>query len=606
MVKEQQVILVPDYVTVRQVAELIDASPIEVMKTLISNGIMASINQQIDFDTAAIVIGEMGYEAKSQSAVEAEKVEQVRAEEMTRKWEQMYKGEKPEDLQTRPSVITILGHVDHGKTTLLDTIRKANVASGEAGGITQHIGAYQVKHNDHTLTFLDTPGHEAFTAMRARGAQGADIAILVVAADDGVMPTTREALSHARAANIPIVVAITKVDKNNANVDRVKQQLAELGLVPHEWDGDTLMVPVASLQGKGIEDLLEALILVTEENEFVGNPKGTVRGVVLEAEVDKFKGTLATLLVMNGTLKAGDTIIAGTSYGRVKAMYDENGKPVKTAPPSTPVSVLGLDNPPEPGDRFEWIKNDKEARVIVQERLDAEAAKAYKPAQAMSLEDIFKQYQAGQAKQLNLIVKVDVQGSLQPIVEGLEKISGKNDEGIKVRVLAADVGAVSETDVLLASAGDADADKAIIIAFSTTVSNTAKKQAETQGVEIRHYDVIYKLFEDIELALEGMLDPKYAAKIIGQAEVRQLFNISRVGKVAGSYMQQGEARRRSKARIIRNGKTIADNLELDALKRFNEDVSEVRTNFEFGVSFVNFSDIEERDVIEFFVMERVK
>ncbi|MDQ7024472.1 MAG: translation initiation factor IF-2 [Anaerolineae bacterium] len=606
MTKEQQVVLVPDYLTVREVAELIDSSPIDVMKTLIANGIMASINQQIDFDTAAIVIGEMGYEAKSQSALEAEKAEQQRAEEMTRKWEQMYKGEKPEDLEPRPSVITILGHVDHGKTTLIDTIRKANVADGEAGGITQHIGAYQVKHDNQTITFLDTPGHEAFTAMRARGAQGADIAILVVAADDGVMPTTREALNHARAANVPIVVAITKVDKDNANPDLVKQQLAELELIPDEWDGDTMMIPIAALEGDGIDDLLEALILVAEEHDFAANPIGTVRGVVLESEVDKFKGTLATLLVMNGTLKVGDSIVAGTSYGRVKAMYDEHGKKIKSAPPSTPVSVLGLNNPPEPGDRFERVKNDKVARAIAQELIEEQAVKAHKPVEALSLEDIFKQFRAGQAKQLNLILKVDVQGSLQPIVDGLEKISGANEEGIQVRVLAADVGSISESDVMLASAGDAEADKAIIIAFNTIVADSAKKQAETHGVEIRNYNVIYKLFEDIELALEGMLDPKYEAKIIGQAEVRQIFSISRVGKVAGSYMKEGEAQRRSKARISRRGKVLGENLEIDALKRFNEDVSEVRTGFEFGVSFVNFNDIEEGDIIEFFVMERVR
>ena len=605
MAKEQQIVLVPDFLTVREVAELIDSSPIDVMKTLIANGIMASINQQIDFDTAAIVIGEMGYEAKSLSVVEAEEEEQKRVEEMTRKWEQMYKGEKAEDLIPRPPVITILGHVDHGKTTLLDTVRKTNVAEGEAGGITQHIGAYQVRHNGQLITFLDTPGHEAFTAMRARGAQGADIAILVVAADDGVMPTTREALNHARAANVPIVVAISKVDKANANPERVKQQLAELDLVSDEWDGDTLMVPIAALEGEGIDDLLEALLLVSEDYDFVANPKGTGRGVVLESEVDKFRGTLATLLVMNGTLKVGDTIVAGTSYGRVKAMFDEKGNPIKQAPPSLPVSVLGLDNPPEPGDRFERVKNDKAARAIVDGRIEEQETRASQPAQAMSLEDIFKQFQAGQAKQLNLIVKVDVQGSLQPIVEGLEKMSGNNEEGIQVRILAADVGAVSENDVMLASAGDAEADKAIIIAFNVGIANSAQRKAETHGVEIRSYNIIYKLFEDVELALEGMLEPKYEARVIGQAEVRQLFTISRVGTVAGSYMKQGEAQRKAKARIYRDGDLIADELNIDSLKRFNEDVPEVRTGFEFGVSFVNFNEVREGDTVEFFVMERV-
>ena len=606
MAKEQQIVLVPDFLTVRELAELIDLSPIEVMKTLIANGIMASINQQVDFDTAAIVIGELGFEARSQSALVAEEKEQQRAEEITRKWEQMYKGEKPEDLKPRPPVITILGHVDHGKTTLLDTIREADVAGGEAGGITQHIGAYQITHNGQRITFLDTPGHEAFTAMRARGAQGADIAILVVAADDGVMPTTREALSHARAANVPIVVAITKVDKSNANIDRVKQQLAEQGLVSDEWDGDTLMVPVAALQREGLDDLLEALLLVAEEHDFVANPDGTPRGVVLESEVDKFRGTMATLLVMNGTLSVGDTLIAGTTYGRVKAMFDEHGKKLKKAGPSTPVSVLGLDNPPEPGDQFEYIKNDKAARVIVQDRLDDQVVRAVQPAQAMSLEDIFKQFQAGQAKQLNLIIKTDVQGSLQPIVEGLEKMSGGNEEGIRIRVLQADVGTVTETDVMLASAGDAEADKAIVIAFNTTVANSARNQAQTHGIEIRHYDVIYKLFEDIELALEGMLEPKYEARRLGQAEVRQLFKISRVGIIAGSYMKEGEAQRKSKARVFRGGDLLVENLEIDSLKLFNEDVAEVRAGFEFGVSFVNFHDLQEGDLIEFVVMERVR
>jgi translation initiation factor IF-2 len=605
MAKEQQVILVPDYLTVRELADLIHASPIEVMKKLIGSGIMASINQQLDFDTAAIVISEFGFEAKSQSSIEQEKAEQQRVEDMTRKWELMYSGEKVENLQLRAPIVTILGHVDHGKTTLLDAIRSANVAAGEAGGITQHIGAYQVVHEGRRLTFLDTPGHEAFTAMRARGAQGADIAILVVAADDGVMPTTREALNHARAANVPIVVAITKVDKPNANVDRVRQQLAELGLIPDDWDGDTMMIPVAALKRQGVADLLEAISLVAESNQFVANPNGAVRGVVIEAQVDKFKGTLATLLVMNGTLKIGDVVVAGTSYGRIKAMYDEKGGKIKAAPPSTPVSVLGLDTPAQPGERFECVANEKEARVIVSERIMVRNAKAQQPVRAMSLEDIFKQFQTGQAKHLNLIIKTDVQGSLQPIVEGLEKISGNNEEGIQVRILAADVGAVSETDVMLASAGDAESDKAIIIAFTTGVSNSARNQAQVHGVEIRQYDIIYKLFEDIEMALKGMLDPKYAPRVIGQAEVRQLFNISRVGTVAGSYMREGNGRRKSKARIFRDNRMIADNLEIDSLKRFNEDVAEVRSGFEFGVSFVNFNDLKEGDTVEFFVMERV-
>ncbi len=605
MAKEQQVILVPDFLTVRELADLMETSPIDVMKKLIANGIMASINQQIDFETAALIIGEFGLEAKSETALEVEIEEEKRAEEIEAKWEAMYAGEDPEDLVPRPPVITILGHVDHGKTTLLDTIRKANVADGEAGGITQHIGAYQVQHEGKKLTFLDTPGHEAFTAMRARGAQGADIAILVVAADDGVMPTTREALSHARAANVPMVVAITKVDKNNANIEMVKQQLAENEVVTDEWGGDTMMIPVAALEGEGIPDLLEALTLVADDNEFVANPDGTTRGIVIEAEVDKFKGTLATILVMNGTLSVGDSIVAGTSYGRIKAMYDERGNQIKKAPPSTPVVVLGLNEPPAPGERFERVKNDKVARGLAEDLLLEQSNKSRQPQEALSLEDIFAQFKAGQAKHLNLIIKTDVQGSLQPITDGLAKMSGSNREGIQVRVLAADVGDVSESDVMLASAGDEESDKAIIIAFNVNVSNSATSQAQVHGIEIRDYNVIYKLFEDVEKALDGMLDPTYEAKRIGEAEVRQIFTISRVGKIAGSYMREGEARRKSKARVYRNNKMIADDLTLDSLKRFNDDVPEVRSGFEFGVSFVGFNNLEEGDVVEFFVMERV-
>ena len=568
MAKEQQVILVPDFLTVRELAERMESSPIDVMKKLIANGIMASINQTIDYETAALIIEEFGLEAKSETSVAEEKEEEKRAEELERKWEAMYAGEKPEDLKVRPPVITILGHVDHGKTTLLDTIRKANVADGEAGGITQHIGAYQVQHDGKKLTFLDTPGHEAFTAMRARGAQGADVAILVVAADDGVMPTTREALNHARVANVPMVVAITKVDKNNANPELVKQQLAELEVVTDEWGGDVMMIPIAALEGEGIPDLLEALSLVSDDNEFVANPKGTTRGIIIEAEVDKFRGTLATVLVMNGTLSVGDSIVAGTSYGRIKAMFDEKGKKIKKAPPSTPVVILGLNEPPEPGERFERVKNDKTARGIAEERILERNEKSRQPQQALSLEDIFAQFQAGQAKHLNLILKTDVQGSLQPILDRLEKMSGNNREGIKVRVLASDVGTVSESDVMLASAGDAEADKAIIMAFNVGVSNSARSQADVHGIEIREYNIIYKLFEDVEKALEGMLEPTYEAKRIGEAEIRQIFTISRVGKVAGSYMRDGEARRRSKARVYRNNTMIADELTLDALKRF--------------------------------------
>ncbi|MBL8145485.1 MAG: translation initiation factor IF-2, partial [Anaerolineae bacterium] len=464
MAQEKQVILVPDFLTVRELADLIAASPIEVMKRLIANGIMASINQQVDFDTAAIVIEDMGYEAQSATIIAA-KEEKERRAETAQTWRKMYAGERRENLKSRAPIVTILGHVDHGKTTLLDTIRKAHVAEGEAGGITQHIGAYRVMHDGRPITFLDTPGHEAFTAMRARGAQGADIAILVVAADDGVMPTTREALNHARAANVPIIVALTKVDKRNANVEKVKQELADVGLNPQDWDGDTFVVPVAAIKGEGIDDLLEAIQLTADEMEIVANPNAEPQGTVLEARMDKSRGPIATLLVLNGTLNTGDVVITGQSYGRIKAMYDELGQQVKSAGPSAPVAVLGLHDLPQAGDSFETAKNDKFARQIVDERKSSAAAQRTPGGRvSLSLEDFFTQYSAGETKDLNLVLKVDVNGSLQPIVDSLAQISEANKEGIRLRVLMAEVGNITESDVMLASAASA-----IVIGFNVDV-----------------------------------------------------------------------------------------------------------------------------------------
>lgn len=598
MTEEKRVILVPDYLTVRQVAELIEESPIEVMKRLIANGIMASINQQIDFDTAAIVIEEMGFEAQSESAVQAAEEEKQRVESSTQVWRKIYVDEEPDNLEIRPPIITILGHVDHGKTTLLDTIRETKVAESEAGGITQKIGAYRVQHMDRFLTFIDTPGHEAFTAMRARGAQGADIAILVVAADDGVMPTTREALNHARAANVPIVVAITKVDKPNSSPDKVKQELAELDLIPDDWDGDTLMVPVAALQGEGIEDILEALLLVADDSQIVANPDAEPAGVVIEAEVDRTRGTIATLLVLNGTLNRGDTIVAGSSYGRIKAMFDESGKQVKQARPSSPVSILGLNEPPQPGDLFERVKNDKAARSMIAERQESAESRRGGPP-AITLEEMFAQFQAGDTKELNLVLKVDLQGSLEPITDSLQDLSETNQEGIGVRILSSDVGNVSENDVTLASASGA-----IILAFNVDVDTAARRAADTHQVEIRRYDIIYKMLEDIELALQGMLEPEYAPKVIGVAEVRKVFNISK-GNIAGSYIVEGEARRNAKARVIRNGQVIVEETPVNSLRRVKDVVREVRTGFECGISLDGFADFEEGDLIEFFIMERI-
>jgi translation initiation factor IF-2 len=600
MATEKQQVLIPDYVTVRDLAELIKASPIAVMKKLIASGTMVSINQQIDFDTAAIVVEDMGFEAVSATAVAEQEKEQARAEEINKKFEEIYQGEDVSNLVPRPPVVTILGHVDHGKTTLLDTIRSASVAAGEAGGITQHIGAYRVQHEGRYITFLDTPGHQAFTAMRARGSNSADVAILVVAADDGVMPTTREALNHVRAANVPVIVAITKIDKHNANVDRVKQQLAQLGLQPDDWDGDTMMIPINSLKKEGIPDLLEAILLVADSSNFVANPKGAPRGVVLEARMDRHRGTMATLLVQNGTLRVGDYVLVGTSHGRIKAMYDDRGKAMKEATPSTPVEVLGLNEPPTPGDRWETVKNEREARAIVQDRLNDEKARSQAPARTFTLEDLYANLESNERKEINLIIKVDVQGSIQPITETIADMSENNPEKVRIRVLAAEVGNVSEADVMLASAS-----KAIIMAFNTDVPSSVERSAMAQRVEIRKYNIIYKLFEDLEMALKGMLDPKYEPKTIGKAEVRAVFKISRVGAIAGCYMLEGEARRNAKARVYRQEKLLAENVPVGSLKRFNEDVREVRTGYECGVGLDGFSDFAEGDIIEFFVMERV-
>jgi len=598
MAQEKQAVLLPDYLTVRELADLIGASPIEVMKRLIANGIMASINQQVDYDTAAIVVEDLGFEAQSATVIAVEEEKQKAVEAQT--WRKKYADERPENLIRRPPIVTILGHVDHGKTTLLDTIRKAHVADGEAGGITQHIGAYRVVHNNQQITFLDTPGHEAFTAMRARGAQGADVAILVVAADDGVMPTTREALNHARAANVPIVVAITKIDKRNANVENVKKELSEVGLTPDEWGGDTLVVPVSAQQGTGMEDLLEAVLLTAEEKEIVANPKSEPSGIVIESEVSTNQGTLVTFLVLNGTLKRGDIVVAGQAFGRIKAMFDETGKKLEQAGPSVPVRVLGLSEPSQPGETFETVKSDKIARQIVEDRKVEQAARQARPERAFTLEDVFAQFTTGQAKELNLILRVDVQGSLQPILDSLQKLSDDNKDGISIRVLTSDIGNINENDVMLASASGA-----IIIGFNVTVEGGAKRSADSLGVEIRQYNIIYKLLEDVELALSGLLEPVYADKTIGVAEVRQIFKIPKIGVIAGSYIREGEARRNARTRVKRGNKVITENLSVGSLKRMTEDVREVRSGFECGIGLNNFNDFQVGDLIEFYVTERV-
>ncbi len=580
---------IPSSIVIRDLAQKIEKSPIEIIKKLMTNGVMATINQPVDFDTAAIVVAEYGFEAVP------EMVEESQPEETGEVplWRKLIAEEDKGALKPRPPVVTILGHVDHGKTSLLDAIRSEHVAEGETGGITQHIGAYQAEQKGRLITFLDTPGHAAFTAMRARGAQGADIVILVVAADDGVMPQTREAIAHAKAARVPIIVALNKIDKPNSNPDRVKQQLAELELVPDDWGGSTMVIPVSAKQKQGINDLLEAALLVADNSEIRANPNGKVIGTVIEAEVDKTKGTVATLLVQNGTLQAGDIVVAGTAHGKLRALSDYRGKPVKKASPSTPVAVLGLNEVPAAGDIFEVVESEKEAREIVQERLDA--AKTKTQSRKASLEDLFANFKAGEAKDLNLIVKADVQGSLEPIMSELEKL-GKGEIGIKI--LHAETGNIGENDVMLASASHA-----IIIGFNVQADVAARRLAEKEGVSIRLYEIIYRMNEDIEKALKGMLEPEIVEKVIGHAQVLAVFSASKLGKVAGCKVLDGELRRNARIRLVRGKDTLYEG-DLASLRHEKDDVKEVRTGFECGVGFKSFTDIQVGDQLICYVMEK--
>ncbi|MBN1681727.1 MAG: translation initiation factor IF-2 [Anaerolineae bacterium] len=593
MPKDKQIIEIPDFITVRELADLMQASPIDVMKELISNGIMASINQQIDFDTAAIVLDGMGYDAHPEQPPELDKDEEAAK---LPQWRQLYAEDDEASLVVRPPVVAVLGHVDHGKTSLLDVIRRTKVQEGEVGGITQHIGAYQVLCDDRLITFLDTPGHEAFTAMRSRGAQGADIAVLVVAADDGVMPTTREALAHVMAARVPVVVALNKVDRPNANPEFVKQQLDELGLKPDEWGGDTLVVPVSAKTEIGIDDLLEAILLVADETDIRANPNHTAAGTVLEGRTESGRGPVATLLVQNGTLKRGDVVIAGETYGRIKAMFDQSWNQIEQAGPSTPVSVMGLSQPPHAGDMFEVVSDIKDARATA-EMHRADVRRAIEAPPRVALEDIFSRFLAGEAKELLLIIKVDVDGSLEPVVNSVENVEVGD---LKVRVLHADVGGITENDVNLAAASNA-----IIIGFNSYPDPVAGRQAESMGVDIHTYNIIYKLIESVELALSGLLEPEYADKVVGVAEVRRVIRVPRIGNIAGSYVLEGVARRNARARVRRKGEVLTENVSVSSLKRFEEDVREVRTDFECGIGLDGFHNFQPGDRIEFYVRERV-
>ncbi len=579
----------PASIVVRDLAQKIEKSPIELIKKLMTNGVMATINQTVDFDTAAIVVAEYGFEAVLELVEESAK-EEVGEVPL---WRQMIAGEDKSQLKPRPPVVTILGHVDHGKTSLLDAIRSTDVAAGEAGGITQHIGAYQVEMKGRLISFLDTPGHAAFTQMRARGAQGADIVVLVVAADDGVMPQTKEAIAHAKAARVPIVVALNKVDKPNANPDRVKQQLAELELVPDDWGGSTMVVPVSAKQKKGIDDLLEGILLVADSNDIKANPAGKVIGTVIEAELDKSKGVIATLLVQNGTLESGDVVVAGSAHGKLRAISDFKGKPIKKAGPSTPVSVMGLSDVPSAGDIFEVVKSEKEARTIVGERLDAAKTLA-QSRKKLSLEDLFSKVQAGEAKELNLIVKADVQGSLDPIITELNKL-GQGEIGLKV--LHAETGNIGNNDVMLATAS-----KAILIGFNVQADVDARRMAEKEGVDIRLYEIIYRMTEDIEKALKGMLEPDLVEKTLGRAQVLQVFSASKFGKVAGCKVVDGELKRGAKVRLYRGSDIIYEG-DLSSLRHEKDDVKEIRQGFECGVGFKNFADIQPGDMLVCYILE---
>jgi translation initiation factor IF-2 len=589
MVKGEGVVEIPDFLTVRQLSQLLDVSPIDVIKELMSAGVMANINQEIDYETAAIVAQEMGFEPVEESRVAAEEAVE---EGPTPLWERFYAGESPEDLRPRPPVVTTLGHVDHGKTSLLDAIRQTDVQGGEAGGITQHIGAYRIEHEGQSITFIDTPGHEAFTEMRARGAHTTDIAILVVAADDGVMPQTIEAIAHARAARIPIVVALNKMDLPTAQPEKAKQELSDQGLVPDDWGGDTLCIPVSAREKTGLGDLLDAILLVAEDSEqIVANPDRPAMGTVLEGQLDRARGATATVLVQNGTLHIGDNIVAGLACGRVRQMIDEDGAPMEEAGPSIPVLVLGLSNVPKAGEIFEVVSETCIARDIVAEREEALAARAPGPVRTFTLDDFASRIKAGKTKELNLIVKTDAQGCIDPIVTSLEQLG---DEELKVNILHAAPGNIGKSDVNLAIAS-----QAIIIGFNVKPDPAARRLAESEGVDIRTYDIIYRLIDEVDQALKGLLEPTYVKVLIGEAEVRDTFHIPDLGTVAGCYIREGEARRNARARVIRDGNQLHDG-SVSSLKRFSEDVREVRRGFECGVGLAGFNDFEVGDVIQFY------
>ncbi|GAV23491.1 translation initiation factor IF-2 [Carboxydothermus pertinax] len=578
-------IVIPESMTVQEFAKIMGKTAAEVIKKLMNYGILATINQEIDADTATIIATDFGFEV----TVEKEEKEDIWLTEET--------PDDPETLEPRPPIVTVMGHVDHGKTSLLDAIRQTNVTATEAGGITQHIGAYQVEHHGRKITFIDTPGHEAFTAMRARGAQVTDIAILVVAADDGVMPQTIEAINHAKAAGVPIIVAVNKIDKPNAQPDRVKQQLTEYGLIPEAWGGDTVFVEVSALKKIGIEELLEMILLVSDLKELKANPNKPARGTVIEAQLDKGRGPVATVLVQSGTLNVGDAVVVGLTYGRVRALVDDKGRRVKKATPSMPVEVLGLNDVPSAGDILVVVEDEKTARTLAEKRQNQKREEELRASNKVSLEDLFKHIQEGKIKELNIVLKADVHGSVEAIRQSLTRLS---TEEVKVNVIHSGVGAITETDIMLASASNA-----IVIGFNVRPDSNARKLAEVEKIDVRVYRIIYELLDDIKAAMAGLLEPEHKEVVLGRAEVRKTFKASKIGTIAGLYVLEGKIVRSAKARVIRDGVVVFEG-NIDSLKRFKDDVREVAQGYECGLTIEKFNDIHEGDIIEAFTIEEVQ
>lgn len=573
-------------ITVGELAEKLNVESSGIVKKLFLLGIMANINQSLDEETLELIVDDYGVEAEKEIVIDEEDLSIYFDDET-----------EDEDAVERPAVVTIMGHVDHGKTTLLDSIRHTKVTAGEAGGITQHIGAYQIENDGKKITFLDTPGHAAFTTMRARGAQVTDITILVVAADDGVMPQTIEAINHAKEANVPTIVAVNKIDKPTSNPDRVMQELTEYGLVPEDWGGDTIFVPLSALSGDGIDDLIEMIVLTSEVQELKANPSKKAVGTVIEAELDKSRGPSASLLVQNGTLNVGDSLVVGNTYGRIRAMVNDLGQRIKTAGPSTPVEITGIHDVPKAGDRFVVFKDEKQARRIGESRHEANVIQQRHESKSVSLDNLFEQMKQGEMKDLNVIIKGDVQGSVEALAASLIKI---DVEGVNVRIIHTAVGAINESDVTLANASNG-----IIIGFNVRPDTGAKRAAETEGVDMRLHRVIYSVIEEIEFAMKGMLDPEFEEQIIGQAEVRQTFKVSKVGTIAGSYVIDGKITRNAGVRVIRDN-IVQFEGELDTLKRFKDDAKEVAKGYECGITVEKYNDLKEGDIIEAFEMVEIK